>query len=105
MAEGFHPLSHANKEVVLAADFNRYGTRLVTGSADHRLRIFDLKDGEWVLLEEWRGHNAEVTDVCSPFFAPITAHIYKVIPGKMASASSSACVRKYIRRYAIESLA
>lgn len=63
MAHGFHPLSHADKEVVLAADFNRYGTRLVTASADHKLRVFDDVEGNWTLIEEWRAHNAEVTDV------------------------------------------
>lgn len=63
MAETFLPLSHANKEVIITAHFNTPGTRLVTGSADHRLRVFDEKDDDWNLIEEWRGHNAEVTEV------------------------------------------
>ena len=74
MAHGFYPLSHSNTEVVLAADFNRAGTRLATGSADHRIRVFELVDGsssseeededdKWELVEEWRAHNAQVTDV------------------------------------------
>lgn len=63
MAHGFHPLSHSNKEVVLAADFNKKGDRLATGSADHRIRVFDQQEGEWELIEEWRAHNAEITDV------------------------------------------
>ena len=79
MAHGFYPLSHANTEVVLAADFNRTGTRLATGSADHRIRVFELNEdetsddgdsededgggGQWELIEEWRAHNAEVSDV------------------------------------------
>ncbi|KAI4151801.1 MAG: hypothetical protein LQ340_003293, partial [Diploschistes diacapsis] len=64
MAHGFRPLSHANKEVVLAADFSKTGDRLATGSADHHIRVFEPGglDGEWELVEEWRAHNAEVTD-------------------------------------------
>ena len=63
MAHGFQPLSHANKEVVLATDFNKTGDRLATGSADHRIRVFEQEDGDWSLLEEWRAHHAAVTDV------------------------------------------
>ena len=63
MAESFLPLAHANKEVVLTAHFNTPGNRLVTGSADHRLRVFDEKDNDWILIEEWRAHSAEVTEV------------------------------------------
>ena len=74
MAHGFQPLSHANDEVVLTAAFNKYGNRLVTGSADHRLRVFDEKDGNWVLTEVWRGHNAEVLQVTKPPI-PILTHV------------------------------
>jgi nucleoporin SEH1 len=63
-AHGFIKLPPSSKEVVLAAHFNKYGTRLVTGSADHRLRVFDLQDsGDWQRTDVWRGHNAEILDV------------------------------------------
>jgi len=61
---GFQPLSHESNDLVLAAHFNDHGTRLVTGSADHRLRVFDLDvEGSWDCTDLWRGHNGEVTDV------------------------------------------
>ena len=63
---GFQALAHESNDVVLAAHFNDHGTRLVTGSADHRLRVFDLDaEGAWDCTDLWRGHNGEVIDVCS----------------------------------------
>ena len=41
-----------------------YGKRKVTGSADHRLKVYDhLPDGQWKLIDTWRGHDAEILDV------------------------------------------
>ena len=62
---GFLPLTHSDTEVVLCADVDRYGTRLVTVSADHRLRVFELDEasGEWELVDAWRGHNGMILDV------------------------------------------
>jgi len=49
---------------VLAADYNFYGTRLVTASSDHRLKVWDKKrDTTWELVDSWRAHDAEITDV------------------------------------------
>ena len=64
LSHGFQELSDKGSELVLAAHYNFYGTRLVTGSADHKIRVFDL-DGEknWVAADVWRGHNGEVLDV------------------------------------------
>jgi WD40 repeat protein len=64
---GFQPLTHESNDLVLVAHFNDHGTRLVTGSADHRLRVFDLDaEGSWDCTDLWRGHNGEVIDVCFP---------------------------------------
>lgn len=61
---GFKELTHEGSELVLAAHYNSYGTRLVTGSADHKIRVFDLDDEKnWVAADAWRGHNGEVLDV------------------------------------------
>ena len=62
--QGFRSLAHTSNDLVLAAHFNEYGTRLVTGSADHRIRVFDLNQEQWQLTDLWRGHNGEVLDVC-----------------------------------------
>lgn len=64
-SHGFKELTHEGYDLVLAAHFNSYGTRLVTGSADHKIRVFDLDDEKnWVAADIWRGHNGEVLDVC-----------------------------------------
>ena len=66
-AHGFKGLTHGSAELVLAAHYNFYGTRLVTGSADHKIRVFDLTaEDNWELVDAWRGHNGEVLDVGQP---------------------------------------
>jgi nucleoporin SEH1 len=59
--------SAGGTEVVLCADFDRYGTRLVTGGADHRLRMYERVDDCWELVDMWRGHNGMVLDVWKLF--------------------------------------
>ncbi|KZF25452.1 putative nuclear pore protein [Xylona heveae TC161] len=60
---GFQVFEHGHQDVVQAADYNFYGNRLVTASSDHRLKVWDLHDGEWELTDTWRGHDAEIMDV------------------------------------------
>ena len=63
-SQGFRELSHGGSELVLAAHYNTYGTRLVTGSADHRIRVFNLGvDGTWEIADVWGAHKGEVLDV------------------------------------------
>lgn len=60
----FHPFPHGHQDLVLAAAYNFYGDRLATASADHRLKVWEKKGAEgWDLVDSWRGHEAEVTDV------------------------------------------
>lgn len=61
---GFEPLQLGEQDVILAMHFDFYGTRLVTGSADHRIRVVRFKpEGGHELMDTWRGHNGEVLDV------------------------------------------
>lgn len=60
---GFQAFSHGHNDLVLAVDFNYYGTRMVTASSDHRLKVWDRKDESWSLIDTWRGHDAEIVDV------------------------------------------
>lgn len=60
---GFQTFNHGHQDLVLAVDFNYYGTRMATASSDHRLRVWDRKDESWVLVDGWRGHDAEIVDV------------------------------------------
>jgi nucleoporin SEH1 len=64
-AGGFTTFDHGHSDLVLAVDFNFYGNRMVTASSDHRLKVFDKKaaNDDWVLLDSWRAHDAEVVDV------------------------------------------
>lgn len=59
----FSTFHHGHQDLVLAADYNFYGNRLATASSDHKLKVWDKKGDEWVLIDEWRGHDAEITDV------------------------------------------
>ena len=59
----FQTFSHGHQDLVLAVDFNYFGTRMVTASSDHRLKVWDKKDDSWTLIESWKAHDAEVVDV------------------------------------------
>ena len=59
----FTTFSHGHQDLVLAVDFNYFGTRMVTASSDHRLKVWDKKDESWSLVESWKAHDAEITDV------------------------------------------
>lgn len=60
---GFRNFDHGATDVVLAAEFNNSGTHLAVCSADHKIRLFtaDQRDN-WTLLDQWRGHDAEILD-------------------------------------------
>lgn len=62
------PFAHGHQDVVLAVDFNYFGTRMVTAGADHRLKVWDKRDDQWTLVESWRAHDAEIVDVSSTLF-------------------------------------
>jgi nucleoporin SEH1 len=59
----FQPFQHGHEDLVLAVDFNYFGTHLVTASSDQRLRVWERKGEEYVLVDNWRAHDAEIVDV------------------------------------------
>ena len=69
----FTTFSHGHQDLVLAVDFNYFGTRMVTASSDHRLKVWDKKDDSWGLVESWKAHDAEITDVSASkcIFSPL----------------------------------
>ena len=68
---GFTTVEHGATDVVLAAAFSHSGTRITLCSADHKIRVFDLDAiKRWHLVDQWRGHDAEVLDASSPRFLP-----------------------------------
>lgn len=62
---GFHRFSHGHHDLLLATNYNFYGTRLATASADHKVKVWDRNDksGQWIVTDVWNAHDAEVTDV------------------------------------------
>jgi nucleoporin SEH1 len=64
----FQTFSHGHQDLVLAVDFNYFGTRMVTASSDHRLKVWDKKDDSWSLVESWKAHDAEIVDVSRMHF-------------------------------------
>ncbi|KAF2877577.1 WD40-repeat-containing domain protein [Massariosphaeria phaeospora] len=78
MAErNFQTFAHGHQDLVLAVDFNYFGTRMVTASSDHRLKVWDKKDDAWTLVESWKAHDAEIVDVKwnGPFMGEVIGSI------------------------------
>jgi hypothetical protein len=63
MAGGFTDFDAGHRDLVAVTKYNYYGNRLVTASLDHRMKVWDLKDGQWQLIDTWRAHDAEIRDV------------------------------------------
>lgn len=68
----FNSFDPGHADLVTVTKFNFYGNRLLTASADHRIKVWDLqKDGSWTLIDAWRGHDAEIRDVRSKAGIPL----------------------------------
>ncbi|PSN69498.1 WD40 repeat-like protein [Corynespora cassiicola Philippines] len=76
-AAAFTTFAHGHQDLVLAVDFNYFGTRMVTASSDHRLKVWDKKDDAWSLVESWKAHDAEIVDVKwnGPFMGEVIGSI------------------------------
>lgn len=61
--QSFTTFEPSHLDVVLAVDFNYYGTRMATASADHRVKVYDRKEDSWNLVDTFGAHDAEITDV------------------------------------------
>ncbi|CAG8122066.1 unnamed protein product [Penicillium salamii] len=59
---GFADFDAGHRDLVTVTRFNFYGNRIVTASSDHRMKVWDLKDGQWQLIDTWRAHDAEIRD-------------------------------------------
>lgn len=63
---GFQSFEHAAADIILAAGFDAAGTKVALCSADHKIRVYIIsQDKDWILLDRFRGHDAEVLDVCT----------------------------------------
>ncbi|KNG86441.1 nuclear pore protein (SEH1) [Aspergillus nomiae NRRL 13137] len=59
---GFADFDAGHRDLITVTKFNFYGNRIVTASSDHRMKVWDQKDGEWQLTDTWRAHDAEIRD-------------------------------------------
>ena len=68
---GFQCFEHAAADIVLAAVFNHSGTRIILCSADHKIRVYNIdRYDEYILVDQWRGHDAEVLDASIALLLP-----------------------------------
>ncbi|KAI9800817.1 MAG: hypothetical protein M1825_003600 [Sarcosagium campestre] len=75
----FTRFDHGHYDMVRTVAYNFYSDRIVTGSADHYLKVFNKqkKDGEWKIVDSWSAHDGEVTDVhwSTPFMGEVIGSI------------------------------
>ena len=63
---GFQSFEHAAADIILAASFDAAGTKVAICSADHKIRVYSISQSKvWNLLDRFRGHDAEILDVCT----------------------------------------
>lgn len=60
---GFADFDSGHRDLVIVTKFNFYGNRILTASSDHRIKVWDRRDGQWQLTDTWRAHDAEIRDV------------------------------------------
>ncbi|KAI5284359.1 epoxide hydrolase, soluble (sEH), partial [Ascosphaera atra] len=60
----FADLQSGHQDAVTVTRFNFYGNRILTASSDHRVKVWDQdpRTEEWILIDTWRAHDAEVRD-------------------------------------------
>ncbi|EFQ99932.1 nucleoporin seh1 [Nannizzia gypsea CBS 118893] len=58
----FTEFEAGHRDLVTVTKFNFYGNRILTASADHRIKVWDQKDDGWELADTWRAHDAEIRD-------------------------------------------
>lgn len=97
-AHGFRNFDHGAADVVLAVAFNSSGTRIALGSADHRIRVYDIEEDQTSsLVDQWRGHDAEVMDASLPDL-PKFALLRRLSQGQMDWIELRTCIRYHRRR-------
>ncbi|KAI9873661.1 MAG: epoxide hydrolase, soluble (sEH) [Pleopsidium flavum] len=70
--------AHGHHDNPQAVNYNFHGDRLVTGSSDHHLKVWNKQGpGQWQLVDTWRGHDAEIMEVkwTGPFMSEVVASI------------------------------
>eukprot|EP00834_Sanchytrium_tribonematis_P002981 NODE_104_length_19294_cov_0.449179.p12 type:complete len:281 gc:universal NODE_104_length_19294_cov_0.449179:6133-5291(-) len=62
-------------ESVLCSEFDFYGKRLICGTADHKLIIYDHDGNDWQMTTQWKAHIAPVyhCTLSHPYFGSLLA--------------------------------
>jgi WD40 repeat protein len=63
-------MDHGHEDMITAMKHNFDGTRFLTASSDHRVKVYHKVEGsddEMVLDDTWTAHDAEVRDVSLAF--------------------------------------
>jgi nucleoporin SEH1 len=71
MVDDFEP-GHQDRVTVLHINFD--GTRILTASADHRVKVWErnAQTGQRTLTETWTAHDADIRDVqTEPPYLPL----------------------------------
>lgn len=83
MSAGFSDFDSGHRDLVTVTKFNFYGNRIVTASSDHRMKVWDQKDGEWQLTDTWRAHDAEIRDVSRACYHPLVSFDFLTSVGNL----------------------
>ena len=103
---GFQSFEHAAADIVLAASFNTSGTRIILCSADHRIRVYNIdQSDEYFLVDQWRGHDAEVLDASIALLLPRKRAAKEQFEGPMACVQSRSILCNYRRRQQVQTVA
>ena len=64
-----------HSEAVLCSEFDFYGKKLVCGTADHKILIYENDGNEWNLTTQWKAHIAPVYNISlsHPYFGSLLA--------------------------------
>ncbi|KAI9848897.1 MAG: epoxide hydrolase, soluble (sEH) [Sclerophora amabilis] len=59
----FRTWDHGHRDVVTTIAYNFHGDQIATGSADHRMKVFEKENDTWKVVDTWRAHSAQVFEV------------------------------------------
>lgn len=62
--DGFRAFPNDQEAIPTVIKYNHPGTQLAIALSDHRLRVYQQNEDtqKWSLLDQWRGHDAEIFD-------------------------------------------
>ena len=62
-------ISHGHHDIIQVIQYNYDGQRVLTGSSDHHVKVWDKRGEDWQLTDTFRAHDAEIMDVSTQQFS------------------------------------